>query len=212
VGEFPGKPNFRGLGELNPDELASLFHKRQQVTAEQLKVGAAAWQAYSSSNPQDIEKVLVSDTQSLPFLQAALTAHLRRFPSTKNGLGAVETRGLELIQSGSQTFGSLFHSFGAAEPVYGLGDSQFWLTLRRMTEASQPLLALENGNAEEKLDHEVKPQAAFEITDVGKRVLQGDADFVELNGIDLWLGGVHLSDNKPTWRWNDQSARIVSDR
>ena len=210
MGEFPGKPNFRGLGELNPDELASLFPKRQPVTAEQLKVGTAAWDAYMSPNPHDIEKFLETDTQSLPFLQAALSAHLRRFPSTKNGLGAVETRGLELIQSGSQTFRGLFHSFGGAEPVYGLGDSQFWLTLRGMAEARQPLLALKNGSKE--LDHKVNPRVAFEITDVGERVLRGDADFVELNGIDLWLGGVHLSDNKPTWRWDDQSARIVSDR
>jgi hypothetical protein len=211
IGEFPGKPNFRGLGELNSDELASLFPKRQPVTAEQLKVGAAAWQAYSSSDPHDIEKILESDTHSLPFLQAALGAHLRRFPSTKNGLGAVETRALEVIQSASQTFGNLFHSFGAAEPVYGLGDSQFWLTLRRMTEVREPLLGFKNGSSGEKLDRAVMPNATFEITDVGRKVLNADADFVELNGIDLWLGGVHLAGNETPWRWDDQSGRIVSD-
>jgi hypothetical protein len=210
VGEFPGKPNFRGLGELNPDELASLFPKRQPVTAAQLKVGAAAWQAYSSSNPQDIEKILVSDTQSLPFLRAALGAHLRRFPSTTNGLGAVETTALEVIQSGPQTFGNLFRSFGAAEPVYGLGDSQFWLTLRRMTDTRQPLLGLNNGNNGERLGEAVIPNATFEITDVGQQVLKAEADFVELNGIDLWLGGVHLTGNKPTWRWDENSGRIVA--
>jgi hypothetical protein len=209
VAEFPGKPNFRGLGELNSDELASLFPKRHQVTAEQLKVGAAAWQAYSSSNPQDIEKILESNTESLPFLQAALRAHLRRFPSTTNGLGAVETRALEVIQRGSQTFENLFQSFGAAEPVYGLGDSQFWLTLRRMTDARQPLLGLHNGNNSEKPDADILPCATFEITDVGRRVLKSEADFIELNGIDLWLGGVHLTGNKPTWRWDDSSERIV---
>jgi hypothetical protein len=212
VGEFPGKPNFRGLGELNPDELASLFPDRQAVTAEKLKVGARAWEAYSSSNPHDIEKILESDTRCLPFLQPALSAHLRRFPSTTNGLGAIEARALGAIQNGLETFGSLFQSFGAAEPVYGLGDSQFWMTLRRMTDARQPLLELKNGSKHAKLGREVKPQTAFEITDVGQRVLQGHADFVELNGIDLWLGGVHLSDNKPAWRWDDPLGRIVSDR
>ena len=210
VGEFPGKPKFRGLGELSPDELASLFPNRQPVMAEQLKVGAAAWEAYSSSNPHDIEKILESDTGCLPFLQAALSAHLRRFPSTTNGLGAVETCALDAIQNGSQTFGNLFQSFGAAEPVYGLGDSQFWLTLRRMTDARQPLLRLKNGSKELKLDTEVKPQATFEITDVGERVLQGDADFVELNGIDLWLGGVHLTGEKPAWRWDEDSGTIAA--
>ena len=211
VDEFPGKPNFRGLGELNAEELASLFPKRQPVTPEQLKVGAAAWQAYSSSNPQDIEKTLESDTKSLPFLQAALNAHLRRFPSTTNGLGAVEARGLELIQSGSKTFEPLFHSFGDAEPVYGLGDSQFWLTLRRMTDAHRPLLGLRNVSSDDKRALDVMADAAFEITDVGRQVLKADADFVELNGIDLWLGGVHLAGTETPWRWNDQSGRVVSD-
>ena len=211
VGEFAGKSNFRGLGELNAEELASLFPKRQPVTAEQLKVGAAAWQAYSSSNPHDIETILESATQSLPFLQTALNAHLRRFPSTTNGLGAVEALGLELIQGGTRTFASLFHSFGDAEPVYGLGDSQFWQTLRRLTDARQPLLGLHNGSSHHRLGLAVMPDAAFEITDVGRQVLKADADFVELNGIDLWWGGVHLPDNKPLWRWDDQSRRVVSD-
>jgi len=210
VGEFSGKPNFRGLGELNPDELASLFPNRQPVTAEQLKAGSAAWQAYSSSNPHDIEKIMESDTQSLPFLQAALHAHLRRFPSTTNGLGAVEISALEVIQSGAQSFGNLFQSFGAAEPVYGLGDSQFWLTLRRMTDARQPLLALNNGSSNARLDVAVIRDATFEITDVGRRVLKADADFVELNAIDLWLGGVHLTGDKPNWRWDEDSGRIVA--
>jgi hypothetical protein len=207
IGEFPGKTNFRGLGELNSEELASLFPKRQQVTPEQVNVGSAAWQAYSSANPHDLEKILETDTKQLPFLEAALRAHLRRFPSTTNGLGAIEIRGLELAQSGLKTFENLFHSFGEAEPVYGLGDSQFWLALRCMAEARQPLLMLKNGG-EEKLDIAVMPHAAFEVTDLGQQVLRGDADFVELNDIDLWLGGAHLVGDE-TWRWDDTLGRIV---
>ena len=33
---------------------------------------------------------------------------------------------------------------------------------------------------------------------------------IELNGIDLWLGGVHLSPNN-LWRWDDSSGSIMSD-
>ncbi len=207
VGEFPGKPNFRGLGELDSEEFASLFPKRQPVTSDQLTIGAAAWQAYTSPTPSNLEEVLEGDTHSLPFLHAAVRAHLRRFPSTTNGLGAVESRGLELIQNGPQTFEDVFHYFRNVEPVYGLGDSQFWMALRRMIETEQPLL--KNGVSGEKVDVTVKPQATFEITDVGREVLKANADFVELNGIDLWLGGVHLTDNEPIWRWDANSGRIV---
>src|SRR6185436_9439834 len=83
IGEFPGKENFRGLGELNAVEMASLFPDRQSITPAQLKLGALAWEAYCSPNPGEIKKVLDSDTSPLPFLDSALRAHLRRFPSTR---------------------------------------------------------------------------------------------------------------------------------
>src|SRR5262245_33939527 len=45
VDSFPGPKDFRGLGELNADELASLFPKREKLTKAQLDLGAKAWQA-----------------------------------------------------------------------------------------------------------------------------------------------------------------------
>jgi hypothetical protein len=38
-----------------------------------------------------------------------------------------------------------------------------------------------------------KLQTRFRLTETGYQVMRGKVDFVELNGIDLWLGGVHLS-------------------
>jgi hypothetical protein len=49
--------------------------------------------------------------------------------------------------------------------------------------------------------------ARFEITAYGLSVLNGDADFVALNGIDSWLGGVHLTANS-LWRWDESSGSI----
>ena len=40
--------------------------------------------------------------------------------------------------------------------------------------------------------------------------LRGTANFVALNGIDRWLGGVHLSDTN-LWRWDEQKKEIVRD-
>lgn len=117
------------------------------------------------------------------------------------------------------SFIDVFSRFGDAEPVYGLGDAQFWLALQRLTLAKQPLLKLENGeNAFKEMLTEYDrvglfPDRArkttFELTEVGKSVLRGEADFVALNGIDLWLGGVHLQDKNYPWRWNEGSETIV---
>lgn len=218
IGEFPGKENFRGLGELNSEELASLAPARQQVTGKQMALAASAWEAYCSSNPTDIETILQADTTPLPFLRAALQAHLKRFPSTRNGLGRIENRGLELIEEGLNSFTELFPRFGDAEPVYGLGDAQFWLTLERLSRSRQPLLGIKNGkndggkNGEhcpQVLTPEIVRKAGLELTELGRSVLKSDADFVLLNGIDLWLGGVHLHDQNNLWRWNEQSATLV---
>ncbi|MDQ5844566.1 MAG: RNA polymerase subunit sigma-24 [Acidobacteriota bacterium] len=208
INEFPGRENFRGLGELTAEQLASLFPARQQVTHEQLDLGTAAWKAYSSSDPGEIQTLLDLDTAALPFLNATLKAHLRRFPSTKNGLGAIENRGLQLVRSGLNRFEDLFRGFGEAEPIYGLGDCQFWQALRRMREARQPLLSTSNGHRNE-LESGVVTTTEFESTDLGEAVLRGDADFVALNGIDLWLGGVHLNDERNLWRWDEGQQKLV---
>ena len=114
IGEFPGKENFRGLGELTPDELASLFPKRQRVTPAQIDLATAAWEGYCSPNPTDIEKLLPGDTSALLFLGVALRAHLERFPATQNGLSRIENRALELPSQGLNSFSVLFSKFAAA--------------------------------------------------------------------------------------------------
>ena len=211
IGEFPGKEDFRGLGELNPEQLASLFPERKEVTKVQMDLAAAAWRAYCSPDATDIAKVLQTGTSPLPFLEAALQAHLERFPSTKNGLGRIENRAIELVHGGLNSFIELFPKFGEAEPVYGFGDAQFWLALQRMAAARQPLLrttGTESEPGQQALTPDVVRNAKFELTELGESVRKGEADFVALNGIDLWLGGVHMHDRKTWWRWNEQSQAI----
>ena len=40
--------------------------------------------------------------------------------------------------------------------------------------------------------------------------MQGEADHIALNGINEWLGGVHLKGKKAAWRWDCSAGRIVS--
>ncbi len=209
IDQFPGLPNFHGLGELNVEQMASLFDGRHEVSTKEKKLASEAWQAYCSPDPTAIEKLLTSDTSVMPFLKPALQLHLERFPFVSNGLGRIQNRGLEFIQSGSRKFIDLFPRFGDAEPVYGLGDAQFWIALRQMTDAPEPLLRVRNGNgADQKFTPEKIHQSAFEVTETGAAVLKGEADFVELNGVDLWLGGVHLVGRSNLWRWDDQNRKL----
>jgi hypothetical protein len=211
IGTFPGKQNFRGLGELDPAELASLFPSRAAVTKAQLLLAAAAWTAYSAAEPTGLEKIIKQDTSALAFLRATLHAQLARFPSVRNGLGRIENRALDLIAAGANTFAELFARFGDTETIYGFGDAQFWLALRRLNSASNPLLTIAGINSDwpPPLTPDVIGGAHLELTDVGHAVRTGADDFIFLNGIDLWLGGVHLHDQESLWRWNEQSQALA---
>jgi len=210
IGEFPGKEDFHGLGELTADELSSLFPARREVTPEQLALATAAWRAYCSVDPTAIENILLTNTAALPFLDTALHAHLRRFPSTANGLGHIENRALQFIAEGVQDFASLFNHFSRAESIYGFGDAQLWLALRQLCEGPAPLVSVENFQSDswrrQPLTPELTRQARFRITAAGEATLAHEADFVILNGIDEWLGGVHVHDPECLWRWDESTA------
>ena len=214
IDSFPGVTDFRGLGQLDAAQLASLFPNRKAVESRTLELASSAWRAYCSPNPTLIEQILETDTSTLPFLGAALRAHLRRFPSVRNGLGAIENLSLELARSGSVNFTNLFTGFADSAPVYGFGDAQFGLALARLISAKHPALTMAGSNGRTDPVHPHKlgslQNAGFEITELGLAALQDEVDFVTVNGIDIWLGGVHLDTIDTLWRWNDQSQRIVS--
>ncbi len=132
IDEFPGINDFRGLGQLNEAQLVSLFPQRREINLAQLNLGSKAWQAYSSSDPSQIESLLAEDTAALPFLKSALFKHLARFPSVRNGLGQDARLCLELVADGQAEFKALFPAFGKREPLYGFGDAQVFLELKRL--------------------------------------------------------------------------------
>ncbi len=202
VGEFPGVEDFRGLGQLSGEQLASLYDTRHQVTEAELSLAARAWAAYCSANPQEIAHLLDQDNSALPFLGRALRLHLLRFPSEGNGLGRIENRALEMISISAIGFNTLFPKFAQAESAYGLGDSQFWCALKRLGHGRDPLITISGMTGSgSNLYHD----ALFELTATGRAVLAGERDFIETNGIDLWLGGVHLVEGS-VWRRDERGV------
>jgi hypothetical protein len=209
IGEFPGVDDFRGLGQLSGERLASLFKDRHEVSEPELILASKAWAAYRSSNPKDVLRLIESDTSAMPFLESALRLHLSRFPSEKNGLGRIERKALNLVATGIVRFSSLFSQFSSDEPNYGLGDSQFWSVLRALGNAKEPLIRV-NGMHVQKtgIKSTRYHTASLELTDFGRAVLAAERDFIEVNGIDRWLGGVRLVGSK-VWRWDEGRGTVT---
>jgi hypothetical protein len=207
IDEFPGVRLFHGLGQLNEEQMASLLPQRREITSAQLQVATRAWQAYSSSDAENLMKLREADTSALPFLGRAVVRHLQRFPWTRTGLGRVESSALRLVADGNHSFKKLFPAFSRQESEYGFGDAQVYLALKRMTDAPTPLLTINGGQSGP--DPAGMLLSSFQMTDDGKEVLAGAQDFVVQNGIDLWLGGVHLLGPEAQWRWDEDTQQLL---
>jgi hypothetical protein len=204
IGEFPGITDFRGLGQLTGQQMASLFDTRHAVTEAELNLAQKAWAAYCAPAPDGLERLIAEDTSAMPFLRGALEQHLARFPSVRNGLGRAENRLLNFISKGVAGFSPLCQTFFKDQPAYGLGDTQIWRDLNRIAGSPRPLIRIEglDGSANSHM------RSSCALTEIGSRVLAGEEDFVALNGIDQWLGGVHLR-NDNLWRWDDQRMTLT---
>jgi Domain of unknown function (DUF1835) len=191
---FPGRPRFRGLGELHAEESESLFPTRAEVTADQKRIAQLAWQSYANDDPRAIEKFLQSDSSVLPRVAPAFRAHLERFPSTTNGLGSLGQKTLEILNEQPVPFPRLFVRVSNTPEVFrhGMGDMSFQAYLDMWGSGANPLV------------HETD---VVEITEASRDVVLNQADAIQLNGIDLWYGGVHLT-RENLWRWNSAQQKM----
>ena len=204
IDAFPGHPRFKGLGELTPAELGSLFDTRRPVTDGQYDLAARAWDAFRADNPLSLDALLRTDTSALPFLAAALARHLEDYPWTRDGLSRTERRVMSLAQSAPVDIRTAFPRMHDDESAFYIADSSFWRMVMELRSATPPLVAVtETSSAVGRL-----PAGTIAVTDTGRSVVGGHADRVELCGIDRWLGGVHLTGTQPVWRWDHAQGRI----
>lgn len=203
IGDYPGVERFIGLGQLNEDQLASLLGTRQQVTAQQLELGRNAWRAFTSPDPTGLEQLAHGDTAALPFLAGALRRFIEEYPSTQNGLPRTEQQILTVLASGPKSPANLFLAMYTLEERVFMGDSIFWERLKHLVAGPHPLIEWDIIEHPHSL-----PKGEVRITETGRAVLEGRADWIALDGIDRWLGGTHLQGSEALWRWDEQAARL----
>ncbi len=207
IGAFPGVDDFAGLGQLSPDQLASLLGTRQRVTMRQTELARAAWRAFTASDPTAIERVLARDSGALPFLRGALLRFLEEYPAVDSGLPRTERQILDGLMRGITTPMDLFLDVQRQEERVFMGDGSFWVRLESLAHGPRPLIRLTSRPTEQRL-----PTGAIELTADGRRVASGEADWIALDGIDRWLGGVHLVGDRAEWRWDRGRGRLVRAR
>src|SRR5206468_1582760 len=115
-------------------------------------------------------------------------AHLERFPSVENGIGSLGRATLAILALQPLDFGQLFVRVSARPELFrhGMGDLTLQAYLHMWASGPEPLIRTEN---------------IVEITSAGRSVVENLMDAIELNGIDVWYGGAHLTSDSD-WRWD----------
>lgn len=224
VNNFEGIAKFHGLGQLNANQMRSLYEQQRQrepVTSEMLVTAARGWEAFCADNPKPLLAFLNSETHALlPFLEAALRRHLQQFPSVEQGLSLTEQHILQTLveANGEATGAHLFKHTQARETARFLGDTVFFdLYLSPLATSAYPLIEAHGEAHKVETSDKVETSTAelpilqqrFSITETGRAVLAGDENHISLNGIATWRGGVYLNEAETIWMWDDAAQSFA---
>ena len=172
------------------------------LTAAGLEHATRAWAALRAPDPGGLAGIVATPSRELRFVAEAFDRLGREYPSTRDGLSLTERRLLAAVADGAPTAGAAFVRVGAREARPFLGDTWAFDRMTRLAAAPTPLL---------EATLPVGRDTPLALTDAGRDVLDGRADHVALNGVDRWIGGVHLTGTDVAWRW-DEGTESISGR
>ena len=197
------------MGELNPDIIRDHFPPPRGLTASEANELRMAWQVYTSGDPADLARY-AARSSPLPLLHEAMSALLLRYPDRRSGLGIVDESLLRFVKKvGPNPARIVAETMGRNDGPDRLNYQYLFWRLLRMGALDTPLVTvggrvtvdfgiefLKRANAPRMMS-----EAEITLTPFGESVLAGEANAVRENGIDDWIGGVHLIDaERPPFR------------
>jgi hypothetical protein len=196
IDSFPGVRPFYGLGQLSGPQLARLFPMRKDVTRLHMETARNAWQAFQADDPMALLEFTRRSSAEMPFLAAALMRFCQEYPWTTDGLSRTERQLLQAAATGRKKKTDIYLESRKQEDC-PWGDASVYLRMAALALGPNPALGEMQKNE-------------YTITEHGRQLLDGKADWVQLHGgIDVWLGGVHLTGEQPQWRWDEAKRSLV---
>ncbi len=165
VDAFHGIEPFHGLGQLRPEQLASLYDRRVPVSDAQFEFAARVDTALAQRDTALLAGLAQSLDAPLPWLPAALRRWLEEQPDSRTGLGLLERLTLAAISDGHTRPLEIRAAVASADraPHYW-EDIILWATINRLADRNPPLVTI-TGPAERLPQWQSPvPLAAFAIT------------------------------------------------
>ncbi|MEN7546473.1 hypothetical protein AAG747_01050 [Rapidithrix thailandica] len=189
VGNVDWAKKLMGLGEFAPDQYQALFQKRISLTAVDFEYLSSVWQAYASPTPDTLWPFIHKPKIKFHYLPNALQAHLRRFPSTKNGLNEIENYLLFMGTARLPNRHALIKKALHRHNWYGFGDLQYLLYLERI----------------DPLFESFEPT---KLNDLGVSILNRKLDFLTIKPEACYLGGACNLD----YRWDPDKNQLIPEQ
>jgi hypothetical protein len=201
------------IGSVEPKEWGK--QRSVPIHTDHLESASAAWAAWRAQTPVAWFDLLAQDLTARPQLRNTVMALLEELPMQGSGLGATETRMLELLAAGHIHPYDLFpgHEKSNERRVYG-----YWEVgelLDGLARCPKPAVAglaegpFDDALHDDKVRHDRYRQSKLSLTELGKAVLAQSNDFSRHNPIHRWWGGTELTNDR-LWRWDADSRRLVA--
>jgi hypothetical protein len=144
IDAFPGIKPYHGLGQLSPEQLASMYDRRQSLNTDQFLFAERVDRAFAFQD-QVAFKALSEFTEApLPWVPAAVTRWIEEQPDRVTGLSRLEKLALEAIRSACETTADVFSFVSAREtPPQFWGDITLWQKINALADRETPLVRIE---------------------------------------------------------------------
>lgn len=144
VGSYPGIEPFHGLGQLRPDQFASLQDTLHPVSHEEFSFAADVDRAFAEQDEGLLSDLSKMTGAPLPFVPAAVARWLEEKPGPETGLGKLETLALAAVRAGCETPADIFRFVTSADtPPQFWGDTTLWAKINGLSLRVPPLVRIE---------------------------------------------------------------------
>jgi hypothetical protein len=205
----PTKFPYITLGELRPED----FAKCQDFALNETYVAALheAYDALSDNTPQKLLAVTTKAINPLPELRKGLQTYLKSYPDSKTGLTIFEKAVLKGCKDKRQKMARVAAEamlFEGYDDHLCIGHDFFFDRIFKLSQfhSKNPLVEI---FGEMPVGPEPNLTSEVQITDTGQDVLSGTKNQLDLNGIDEYIGGVHLSSQAGTARWFYENGALI---
>ena len=206
VGKDPvSGQQLQSLNQLRTDRYAEAMQFARVPTSDEVQLILNGWEAFVSSNPHELAEFLRLTAETMPPFIDRVQSVRRRYPALGSGLCETERFLLSCCREEERQCLDIFLEYH--------GRHELDAECLNVQEVGLQLLALASDRLPRpllKVDRRAKMhETVFTLITTGATVLANDENFVASNGIDRWIGGVHLKSPDKCWFFDQETNSFV---